>query len=72
MTTPDGVKVLYHEGTEELEYKDAKTIVASGTTTTTISGLNKNKTYSFAVCRYNKDADTCDVFSNTATLTIKQ
>jgi hypothetical protein len=67
MTTPNGVKVLYAEGTDELTYKnDAKETVSSGSLTTTISGLNKNKTYSFAVCRYNVDTDSCDVFSNTA------
>ncbi len=73
MTTPDGVKVLYHEGTDELVYKNDThgSAIASGTTTTTISGLNKNKAYSFSVCRYNKEADSCDIFSNTATLTLK-
>ncbi len=73
MTTPDGVKVLYKEGTEELTYKDdAQSDVVSGGATTTISGLSKDKTYSFQICRYSEDADTCDIFSNTVTITIKQ
>lgn len=72
MSTPDGVKVLYDEGTNELSYKDdSHSTVASGLTTT-VNGLNKNKTYSFSVCRYNKEADSCDIFSNTATLTLTQ
>ncbi len=70
VSTPDGVKVLYAKDKSELTFEnDAKLYVESGTTKSIKkSDLGTNKTYSFAVCRYDKEDPSCDIYSNVVKL----
>ncbi len=66
LTTPDGVKLLYNTDGSPTFPDDVKQLVANGTTSVEIdkSGLTSGETYSFKVCRYDVDTDSCDIYSN--------
>ncbi len=75
ISTPDGVHVLRTEdGLKPTETDLYKTITSKTTSTLTISydDLDSTKTYNFVVCRYLEDQDSCDEFSNRASISLSE
>lgn len=74
LTTPEGVKILYSED-EDVGFDDVKKFVEAGLLDITVSKkdpfFKKNKPYYFSVCRYDKDTNSCDTFSNKITVSIE-
>jgi len=64
MKASDGVQLIY-DNNKDTEYPDGTTHNnTSGSIQLPISGVKNNGDLYFKVCRYNKDEDSCDVYSN--------
>jgi hypothetical protein len=66
ITTPDGVKLLYNKEGNPTFPDDIKQYIPSGTTNVEVdmSSLTSGKRFSFKICRYDTETDSCDIYSN--------
>jgi len=73
LTTPDGVKVLFSEASNP-KFPDSSSIYEKKNQSASFkkSEFGGGKTYYFKVCRFNKDKNTCDSYSNEVTITIPE